>query len=97
MKNTDFLNKEEEDGCIQVMKPMYVRKLTEEEIQQLKQRLQSASAFTMRRCQILLKSHEGKKAQEIAREVLCSDQTVRVAIKCQRGCGLPCGEITCKP
>ena len=62
------------------MKPIYVRKLTEEEIQQLKQGLQSESAFTMRRCQILLKSHEGKKAQEIAREVLCSDQTVREAI-----------------
>ena len=29
----------------------------------------------------MLKSHEGKKAQEIAREVLCSDQTGRMAIK----------------
>ena len=35
----------------------------------------------MRHCQILLKSHEGKKAQEIAREIVCSDQTARVAIK----------------
>ena len=72
------------------MKPIYVRNLTEEEIRQLKQGLQSESAFTMRRCQILLKSHEGKKAQEIAREVLCSDQTVRVAINAFAKEGVAC-------
>ena len=72
------------------MKPMDVRKLTEEEIQQLKQGLQSESAFTMRRCQILLKSQEGKKAQEIAREILCSDQTVREAINSFAKAGMKC-------
>lgn len=62
------------------MRPLYVRKLTTEEIEILNQGLHSPSAFTVRRSQILLKSHGGQKPQAIARALHCSDQTVRVAI-----------------
>ena len=63
------------------MRPLYVGELTTQEIETLKQGLHSPSAFTVRRSQILLKSHEGQKAQAIAQALHCSDQTVRVAIR----------------
>ncbi len=62
------------------MRPLYVRKLTTEEFETLTQGLRSPSAFTVRRSQILLKSHERQKPQAIAQALHCSDQTVRVAI-----------------
>ena len=62
------------------MRPLYVRKLTTEEIETLTQGLRSPSAFTVRRSQILLISHERQKPQAIAQSLHCSDQTVRVAI-----------------
>ena len=62
------------------MKPIFVRKLTEEEHRSLQKALQSPSSFTVRRCQILLSSAKGKKARQIASELHCSDQTVRDAI-----------------
>ena len=58
------------------MRPLYVRKLTTEENEALAQALRSPSAFTVRRSQILLKSHEGQKPQAIAQALHCSDQTV---------------------
>lgn len=72
------------------MKPLFVRELTVEEIAHLKQQLQSSSAFTVRRCQILLKSNQGRKAQEIAAALLCSDQAVRQAIRAFEREGLAC-------
>lgn len=72
------------------MKPLFVRELTTEEIAHLKQKLQSSSAFAVRRSQILLKSNEGLKAQEIAAALLCSDQTVRQAIRAFEREGLTC-------
>jgi transposase len=62
------------------MRPIFVRKLTEEEHHALQKGLQSSSAFKVRRCQILLSSAKGKKAHQIAAELHCSDQTVRDAI-----------------
>ena len=63
------------------MKPLYVSALNEEQIKILEKGLHSSSAFTVRRCQILLKSAKGEKAKEIAEQLHCSDQTVRDAIR----------------
>lgn len=49
-----------------IMRPLYVRNLSEEENEGLEAGLQSRSAFTMRRCQILLHSAKGLKASQIA-------------------------------
>jgi transposase len=59
------------------MKALQVRELTSEEYEALQTGLRSPSAFTVRRCQILLMSDEGLKAAEIGRQVRCSDQCVR--------------------
>lgn len=72
------------------MRPLYVRKLTREEIEILKQGLRSASAFSVRRSQILLKSDEGQKPQAIAQALHCSDQTVRVVIRAFHQEGVAC-------
>ena len=72
------------------MRPIFVRPLTTDEKRQLEQSLQSPSAFTVRRCQILLKSSQGQKSQEIAKALLCSDQTVRQAIHAFAQEGLAC-------
>ena len=49
--------------------------------------LRSPSAFTVRRCQILLASAEGQSTTTIARSLHCTDQTVRHTIHAfhQRG------------
>ena len=72
------------------MRPLYVRQLTTEEFETLTQGLRSPSAFTVRRSQILLKSHEKQKSQAIAQALHCSDQTVRVAIHAFNEEGLSC-------
>lgn len=72
------------------MRPLYVRKLTTEEIETLNQVLRSPSAFAVRRSQILLKSREGQKPQAIAQALHCSDQSVRVAIHAFHQEGLAC-------
>jgi transposase len=72
------------------MRPLYVRKLTTEEYETLTQGLRSPSAFTVRRSQILLKSHEKQKPQTIAQALHCSDQTVRVAIHAFNETGVSC-------
>lgn len=59
------------------MRPIYVRELSAEEREALRAGLKSQSVFTMRRSQILLHSAEKKSASEIAKEVHCSEQTVR--------------------
>ena len=72
------------------MRPLYVRKLTAEELKTLKASLRSPAAFTVRRSQILLKSHEGQKAQAIGSALHCSDQAVREAIHAFKREGLAC-------
>lgn len=72
------------------IKPIYVRELTQEEEESLKQELQSTSAFTVRRCQIVLSSAQKKKASQIAEELHCSDQCVREAIHAFEQEGLKC-------
>ena len=64
------------------MKPLYARDLTAKERTALQEGLMSSSAYTVRRCQILLKSADDHlKAQTIAAHLCCSDQTVREAIR----------------
>lgn len=72
------------------MRPIYVRELSAEEREALRDGLQSKSAFTMRRSQILLHSAEKKRTGEIAREVRCSRQTVRNVLRAFEGEGLNC-------
>jgi transposase len=67
--------------------PLYVRPLTADERASLEAGLRSTSAFTVRRCQILLASAEGQSTTTIAHDLRCTDQTVRNAIHAfdQRG------------
>jgi transposase len=60
--------------------PVYVRPRTADERATLETGLRSASAFTVRRCQILLASAEGQATTTIARHLHCTDQPVRNAI-----------------
>lgn len=73
-----------------MLKPLYVRELRPNEKAELGQGLKSKLAFKVKRCQILLSSAAGKKAQTIAREVHCSDQTVRNVIRAFEREGLAC-------
>jgi transposase len=61
--------------------PRFVRPPSEAESQALAAGLRSADAFTLRRCQIVLASARGERAAAIARNLGCSDQTVRNAIR----------------
>lgn len=72
------------------MKPLYVRDLSQDERQRIGAGLQSHLAFTVRRCQILLHSANGLKANQIAERLLCSNETVRVAIHAFHDEGLAC-------
>jgi transposase len=67
--------------------PLCIRPLTADERATLETGLRSMSAFTVRRCQILLASAEGQATTTIARDLRCTDQTVRNAIHAfhQRG------------
>ncbi|NIP39211.1 MAG: helix-turn-helix domain-containing protein [Candidatus Dadabacteria bacterium] len=62
------------------MKQIFVRDLTKSEINHLYKGLNSASAFILRRCQIILSSAEGKNSSQISQILYCSDQCVRDAI-----------------
>ena len=72
------------------MRAIYIGKIPEEEITVLKAGLRSSSAFTVRRCQILLKSAKWQTANQIAQELSCSDQTVRDALSAYHQEGLEC-------
>lgn len=67
--------------------PLFVRPLTADERATLETGLRSPSAFTVRRCQVLLASAEGQPTTTIARQLHCTDQTVRNAMHAfhQRG------------
>ncbi len=68
--------------------PLFVRALTTEEQATLEGALRSSSAFTVRRCHILLASAEGQSTTMIARTLRCNDQTVRNAIHAFNARGL---------
>ncbi len=71
------------------MRALYVRDLIAEEREILQKSLRSTSAFTMRRCQILLMSSEERlKPGQIAERLRCSDQTVRRALRAFEAEGL---------
>jgi transposase len=74
------------------MKALYVRELTSEEQHSLEKGLSNKSAFSVRRCQILLGSATGLKAGEIAGQLHCSDETVRATIHAFHEEGLACLE-----
>jgi transposase len=72
------------------MRPIYVQPLTDEEQRELEKGLRSSSAFTVRRCQILLSSAGRKTPNQIAAELHCSGQAVRNAIQAFETEGLSC-------
>jgi transposase len=57
--------------------PLCIRPLTADERATLEAGLRSSSAFTVRRCQILLASAEGQSTSTIAHQLRGTDQTVR--------------------
>jgi transposase len=61
--------------------PTFVRPLTDDERQALKAGLHSPEAFTLRRCQILLRSAEGLRPRAIAAAIGGCVQSVRNAIR----------------
>ena len=73
------------------MRALYVRELTIEEQQEIEAGLRSSSAFTVRRCQILLMSGDERlKPSVIGQRLHCSDQCVRDAIRAYENEGLSC-------
>ncbi len=63
------------------MKPLYLRKLSDNEIGLLERGLKSTSGFTVRRSQMLLLSAtQGLKVDEIGKRLGCKGQAVREAI-----------------
>ncbi len=73
-----------------MVKPLFVRKLKNTELEVLQKGSSSNITFSARRCQILLASAEGKKSGQIAKDLNCSTQTVRNAINFFNKFGLYC-------
>ena len=70
--------------------PLFVRPLSPEESLTLRAGLRSPSAFTLRRCQILLASAEGLKPAAIRARLGCATQTVRDALRAFAAEGTAC-------
>jgi transposase len=70
--------------------PTFVRSLTAAEQRQLQAGLRAASAFTVRRCQILLASNNGQRASIIACNLGCAVGTVHNALRAFHSEGLAC-------
>ena len=70
--------------------PVFIRDITIEERQQLEMGLRSKSAFTLRRCQILLASHNKQAVKEIAAQFHCSTQAVRDILHAFNKRGMEC-------
>ena len=64
-----------------MVKILFVRELKNSELEALEKGKNSKNIFSRRRCQILMASAEGKKSSQIAKDLSCSVQTVRNAIK----------------
>jgi transposase len=60
--------------------PIFVRPLSNDEGKRLEAGLRSKDAFALRRSQILLASSRGEHVPQIAKNLGCSQQTVRDAI-----------------
>ena len=73
-----------------IMRAIYVGHLTEQEKEMVEKGLQSSSAFTVRRSQIIHKSEKWQSASQIAKELHCTDQTVRNAIRAYQQQGVEC-------
>ena len=69
---------------------LFLRPLSAEEHASLREGLRSDDAFTLRRCQILLASHQGQEAKIIAHNLGCAKATVCNAIKAFHADGLSC-------
>ena len=70
--------------------PLFIRPLAEAERASLRRGLRSPDAFTLRRCQILLQSDQGRRPSRIAAALGCSAQAVRDALKAFAAEGLAC-------
>jgi hypothetical protein len=70
--------------------PLFLRPLTDAERRALRQGLRSPDAFTLRRCQILLASHQGQWPSRIAAALGCTSQAVRDAIHAFHAEGTAC-------
>jgi transposase len=70
--------------------PLVIRPLAEPERFALRQGLRSPDAFTLRRCQILLASDQGRRPSQIATALGCGVQTVRDALHAFAAEGLAC-------
>ena len=73
---------------MEMLRPIFVRPLTDAERRQVEAGLRSSDAFVLRRCQLLLASARGERATAIARQLGCDDQTVREAIHACNAVGL---------
>jgi transposase len=69
---------------------IFVRFLTPEERQQVETGLRSSEVFLVRRCQIVLASEYGAGVPRIARQVGCSEQTVRNVVHAFNTQGIAC-------
>lgn len=69
-------------------KPLFVSPLTPEHRQALHAGLRSKDAFTVRRCQVVLASADGLKADQVAARLGCSAGTARNAIRAWNADGL---------
>ena len=70
--------------------PISIRPLSSEEQRGLQAGLRPSEAFTLRRSQILLASHQGQRPSEIARNLGCATQTVRNTLHAFEKEGLTC-------
>jgi transposase len=70
--------------------PLFVRPLAGTERAVLRQGLRSPDAFTVRRCQVLLHSDQGRRPSQIAIALGCATQTVRDALRAFAQRGLDC-------
>jgi transposase len=68
--------------------PIFVRELSDAERARLEVSLRAASAFTVRRAQIVLLSASGQPPRAIAHGLCCASQTVRNAIRAFNAKGL---------
>jgi transposase len=70
--------------------PLFVRPLSGPERAALREGLRSPDAFTLRRCQVLLQSEQGRRPSAIADALGCSSQAVRNALRAFAAEGLAC-------
>jgi transposase len=70
--------------------PLFVRELTLEEQEQLEAGLRNKSAFTLKRCQILLASADQQAVKHIAQRLGFAAQTVRNVVHAFNQRGLAC-------